>query len=1162
MLTGAAINTLYDIIQRAQKGATTPRTLISKSAPSPSSSALFRAYEHVLVEQGLQPSDDAILHRFLFRMQEKRRDGEDLMQRFRRVLGDMEIEFEVDEDGQTDVTKTRNGAVAALGRHSRRSSFDSFFDGAADKVAGTDYADLPMRPRAGSNAGTMNGNGNGRGMRRAASDTEGYSYQPGQLPLRQRVNGNAHRHKRSASVSSRGSLHIRRDGVTSTSRVGDYDADDSEPSDRTTSLDLSNIQVPGINAPIPTASHQQSHHQPYVPQPFRPSDTRLLDDAETFEEQRLHRVVRQCIHTWRDQTLERQSIRNDMERLAIARDRRVLLKLSFEQLRDTFRVRQAERETQRFFSRLEERADRARNLFLMTKAFTHWAKSAEDEVQRTSVARRHILRTRFFNGWRDITAVNELKIQHFVLAKFLRQWRSRSAAVRDNTRSAVALYEENLVHRIYREWFFKFCAIAAPAWRNDRMRKMTLHKMSEIAKVLRERQDWAVDRWERGVLRKTFQEWRQRTTAVQALEPQADNLSRTALMTSTLRMLQKQAQLAPLLRQFQERANDRIVRTTFQTWQHTARLSCQARNVDKMRILRNAYTAWNDQLRIKALEDRINDRIIVETLYKWTLASRVSLFQRVHDRQLKERTFLTWVTKANQRSNTLEAAETRFAQFKRAQMLRMCLRKMEALTTEKRAEEFAVVAEYQQKLKQRVFDQLKDRLKHFQKLNNWSAAARFYVLSKSTIKTWGEATQHARRNRRRDIYIQFRRTVKVNLVRKLFANWREKANHVAHLNQQANDSLENRTMQASGAILHQWHDRTITLRQQDTQATNVFSFKLETRYFRVWTDRVEALQRLDAQAVALRQESTELAATSALKKLGWRLWNIQRQEENARALYDRNFEKHVRAMIRFWAERVGERETARVESPTPSSRRGRRDDDDDFDAGGKKGHDLSTWTAFNSNLNSDLDLSLSITPQHRQSHPPQASLPRSILRPSTFPQTQSALRPPPQTIPEDSILDPAFARDLDRDLADLESFWSGTPAGPPPAHQASSFRMSTSTATKPGYLKTPSKRSVVRAKRPELPASPEKPVRVLSPVRGTSAPPARRFGVVGDGGAGVGGVKSFQRRLRESGVVDGSGREKGFSKSLAVAGGIGKGKGKGKARVGFGDVREGERGEG
>ncbi|KAH7391997.1 Sfi1 spindle body protein-domain-containing protein [Phaeosphaeria sp. MPI-PUGE-AT-0046c] len=1219
-LTDRAIETLYDIIRRAQTSAPASQPKRKYAGPSsssaqpasPSSSALFNAYEQVLAEQGLQPSDDALLHRFLFRMQEARRHDEDIVQRFKRVLAEMNIQVEVDDEGEgVDVTSNldnardylRNGAVAALGRHSRRGSFDSFFDGTADKIAGTDFGDLPVRTRRGSDA--LAGY---RNPRRVRSDTEAQSYQHAHLPYRNSVNAYAHRRtasgqqprqKRSASVSSRGSLQIRRDVPTGTTRNAFYDADESDHTDRTTSLDLSHIQVPGINAPIPDINYDSlQQREQYAADPFRPSDTRLLDEAETLEDQRLHRVTRDCIQRWRDRTQVHLARRTEIEGAAAAFDRKILLKLSFEQLRDTARLRQSSRETERFFKRLEERADRARNIFLLTKAFTHWAKSAEDEVQRTSVARRHILRTRFFNGWRDITAVNELKVQHFVLAKFLHKWRVRSASVLDNAQYAVQLYEDNLVRRVYKEWFFKFCAIAAPAWRNDRTRKITLHKMSEIAKVLRERQEWATDRWQRGVLHKTLRLWRERTATLQSLASQADDFRQAGLVFSALQTLGKQAELGPLLRQFQGRVRVRILRSTLQGWQHALQLSRQARSVDYMRILRNAYTAWNDRLRIKALEDRINDRVLVEALYKWTLASRVSLFQRVHDRQLKHSFFLVWVTKTNQRANTLDAAERRFAQFKRAQLLRTCLRKMEATTTEKKAEEFAVVAEYQQKLKQRIFDKLKERQAHFLQLKTWADAAHFYVLSKATLKTWSEATQHARRNRRRNTYAQIRRTVKTNLVRKLFANWRDKASHITQLNSQAEDVVVQRRYRGTGALIHQWHDRTIILRQQNTQATNLHAFKLEIRCLRIWSERTEVLQTMDAQAVALRQESAELAATSALKKLGWRLWNIQRQEENAKALYERNFEKHVRAIIRFWAEQMSERISNRSVSPTPTSRsrRSRRDDDDDdgdggndherplgddsqdvnrdgFDETGNATRHLETWSAFDDNalgLNDDLDLSLSITPVHQRTLPPPASsarapASRSILRPTparpnTFPQ-QSALKPPPQTIPEDSILDPAFAfaANLDRDLADPETFWSSTPMAPLPT-------VSTLGVAKPGYLKTPSKRSVVRAKRPELPASPEKRERLMSPVRrnlgAMSAPPAQRFRIGTGGeaqveravGQGIGGMSSFQRRLRDE----------GFGRSMADTGGGGGGlgfgrgtaRGRGKQRVGFGNVSQ------
>jgi protein SFI1 len=1180
--------------------------------------ALFVAYDEYVKERHPSPSDAALYYDFLLRMQEYAREGEDLMALVLRVVKEhFGLHGEVGDEEVVEVPNnldaTRRGAQASLGRYSRTGSFDSFLDGTADKVAGTDYGDLAVRPRRASQQDAPNGYGSKRNNhRRATSDTEAHSYRPAQIPNHSRVNGIAPRrsssgpqppvHKRSTSVSSHGSLRIRR-GPTETHRTGTHDADESDFTDHTASLDLSSIQIPGVNAPIPNdpydsphqrrlqQSRQTQHHQ-YVPEPFRPSDTRLMDDAETFEEQRLHRVTRECIRIWRNRAQERMNLRDDMERAAIAFDRRILLRASLLQLRDTALVRRSGRETNHFFDRLETRADKARSLFLLTKAFTHWAKCAEDEVQRTSVARRHILRTRFFNGWRDITAINELKIQHFALAKFLSIWRTRTAAVRDSDEFAVSYYEDKIVRKSWNALNNEYLKRGAANWHDTRTARTTLQKWREITNIMRERNMWAADRRDGTLLRKTFQTWQRKTVAVRTLQLQADQFRHTSLSRTTIQTLQKQAQLAPLLRQFQSRTNGRLLRVSFQDWHKDAQLSRQARNVDRMRVLRNAYTAWNDRLRIKALEDRINDRIIVECLYKWTLASRVSLFQRVHDRQLKQSTFLSWVTKTNQRANTLDAAEIRFAQFKRAQMLRTCLRKMEAITTERRAEQFAILAQYQQKLKQRIFDKLKERQAHFQELNQWSADARFYVFSKHTLKIWSQATQHARRNRRRDTYSQVRRTVKTNLVRRVFEHWRDKANHIAVLTQRANDILENRTFQSSAAIIHQWHDRTLILRQQDAQAESLHAFKLSTRYFAVWSQRMDLVHTLEGQAIALRQESTEIAATGALKKMGWRLWNFQRQEENAKALFERNFEKHVRAMVRFWAERATERLDQRPASPTPTRRSQSRKQDDGDDYGGHRNNGdfdndegnndagqgglrqsgdetqrLESWTAFDENalgLNNDLDLSLSLTPEQPPRHPtltpnPYAPIPspastqppNSILRrPNTYPQPQSAIRPPPATIPEDDESDLSFGE------AAHSTFWSGTPLPPPP------------TSSKPGYLKTPSKRSIVRAKRPELPPSPEK-ARVLSPVRrplgsflerergaraglgSMSAPPVQggrdvRFAV--GIGTGTGGVTSFERRLREG----------GFGGSVAAGGSAmkrGRPRG-GKGRVEFGEVSQ------
>lgn len=1127
----------------------------AQTAPdSPASyRALANAHEEVLAERGASAQDDSVLHRFLLRLAGEKREHEGLIPRFRRVLDDIGIVVEVNEDGEgieltTELEGVSTGAQYATSpAHPRRSSLDSLLDGSADKIAGTiDVAiDNPLRSRRLSRAPELEAGW--RGKRRSQSDTEVETYTHAHLPIRAGMNGFANQranfdhykrnHRRTASASTLASPQLQANGPFVSAHIHENDGDDSEHTDYTAEFDLANVQIPGINAPIPDTNANQPHGQQYVPEPFHLSDTRLMDDAEAFMQQRLHSLTRVCLQKWRDRTRERSAQNQEMARAAIAYNHRIVQQRAFQDMREQLNYRNSNRETDRFFSRLEGRAEKARSLFLLTKAFTHWAKSAEDEAQRTSVARRHILRTRFFNGWREITAVNELKIQHFILEKFLRKWWHCLEEARAKENAATKMHRDALLRRYYKEWFFKFCASAVPAWHDARLKKNIFEKWHDIVVILKDRERWAVHRSEGQAQRQIISIWKQKTTAVKALVPQAEVFHRRKLLTTVLTTLQKQARLSPLLARFQADSRRKLLRSTFQNWRNNAQLSRQAKNVNLMRVLRNAWTAWNDCLRIKVLEERINDRVLVEAMYRWTLASRVSLFQRVHDRTLLEKFYSTWSMKTNERQNTLDAAERRFAHFKRTQRLSSCLHKLESATAEKRAEGFAVAAQYQQKLKERVFDKLLDKHDHFKQLNKWAGDARFYVLATRALKSWNEATQHARRNRRRDAYTHIRRQVKIRVVRQTFSIWKDRSNAIAEQEQQANRMVNFRASCNIRILLTRWHDQSRALVAQETQATQQRNDKTQTRYLQIWNHRMMALQIIDAQAIAFRQESTEVAAASAFRKLGWRLWNVRRQEENASALHQRNFEKHLRAMIRFWHEQTVERIGVRPASPTPTRPRREpsiRDEDEgdnveasEFDGinegatihneAGDETRRLETWTAFDESalgLN-NLDLSLSLSPQFKP--PPQPSVRRSLpSRPQTYPQPRSVLRAPPPPIPEDLAFDETAA------------FWTSTPL--PPA------------TSKPGYLKTPSKRSVARSKRTDILASPEKRAVGLDRVT-MSAPPGAGLRVATDN---HGPITSFERRLRDGGF--------GYSPGVIGSGFRPNTSSKGKAKVEFGDV--------
>ncbi|CAI6333037.1 unnamed protein product [Periconia digitata] len=1196
-LSDQAVEILYDIVQRTQLSS--DRT----------EDALYNACDELLDERrrtrGYRGEDVGVdvLYKFLRLMQDRKKRGESLVQRYQRVMQEIGVTIDVDENGDgVDVTTpfriaTRDALAEEpeplprkrlhleRGRHA---SFDSFLDGSADKIAGpTDTGHL----RRGSDGTTAN----------EVLEARALSQHQGSLPIRTRKDGIAADTRRvssgqhgpppksAGSLDGNDSLRIRR------SVQGPPSAYDTE-SESTSEFDFSRVQIPGVNSPIPNVPHSQM--QSYAPEAFRPSDTRLLDDAEMFANRRLRALLRRCIECWRERTQEQIKRNEDMDRDAVALDRRRLLKDSMGDMRVGSVQRRNARETDRFFQKFEARADKARDLFLLTKSFTHWAKSAEEEVQRTSVARRHILRTRFFNGWREITAINELKIQHFILGRFLKKWCRRMDEVTYRQEFAGNMYNEKLARRVYRDWFFRYCEGLAPVWREVRIRRAIFQRWHEIVTLLRDRDKGATDRKERQLLRRSLDVWKNKVVTVQLLEPEGDRFRRRSMLQNTVSTLRRHSQFAPLLDQFQTQSNTHLAARFLTLWRRHTILSQQAKAADQMRLLRNAWTAWNDRLRIKALEERINDRVLVEAMYRWALASRVSLIQRVHSQTTKQSAFLTWVTRTDERRNTLDGAERRFAQFKRAQLLRITLRKLEVATAEKRAEEFAIKAQYEQRLKQQFLDKLKQKNSHFGQLNRWAEDARFFVYTTRTLKTWSAATQHARRVRRRDAYSQMRRRVKMNLVKKAFASWRAKTDVWREKETQANEIARNRTLDLAATLLSHIYNRATALRTADAEAQQHYVARLKYHYLNTWTDRIVAIQAKDELAVALRQENTEVAGLLALKKLGWRLWNIQRQEENAVALYQRNFEKHQRTMIKYWYGRAMELRAARPTSPTPSRRtRGGRGnegsgsasgsgprptispDNDENEANREGPHDpdadtstpfsdagsetqrLESWTAFDENaLGLDnLDLSLSFSPPPA---PPASLQPQSLSVPPTpvapqstrrVPMSSSSRRPqPPARRPITFLPQPPRSilrtRAAPEDLAfdDPSLFLTSTPMPPPSA--------------KPGYLKTPSKRSVVRNKRSEhqhpfLPPSPEK--RGIGRVGGgrgvagsMSAPPVpvnreRLFGI-GRGGGEEGAedkVTSFEQRLVLGGVLN------------SKAGGKGGNATRGRERVvGFGDV--------
>lgn len=931
----------------------------------------------MLAQRGVEYDHGQVYFRFLLRMLAGQTDDDALFGRFTALLGRMGIQIEVDEErqGVEEITRQIDGLDAidngtevqsqSSAQRSRRASFSSVHNTHNLTYRNTNETDARAFP---AKAQLPNGRQT-RSSSRATDPTSGRRKLRGQQrllaehPTRGRLSMRAssetlHNYRRTDSVSSQGSVRITRtNGYAANHNL--YSADES---------DANSIPQPHSRG----GSLVNGEH--YVPPEmlYRPSEIQMLADADTFEYHRMFRLRRHLLQRWRDRAMGLQQAHDRMYYQAAAYDWNTLLRQAFEQWRATLQDKRQARETERFFQHLEERAGKARGLFLLTKAFTHWAQCASDEVLRTSVARRHILRTRYFNAWRDITAVNELKVRRQALRRFLAVWRQRTADALDNDITAVAVYNDNAVRRVFARWYRQYCLDIFPKWRDGRLRKRWFDRWRTIVRQLRDRETWVEQMRAYQVQRESLSLWTKDVRDVRNYENIANEFRAVALRQNALRPLKIWAKLAPLAFQVARKHDARLIQVVLSLWQQRTQASRQAVMVNHLRMLRNAWTSWNDRLRCLILSRRIDDRVATEALFTWWLQERVMFYVKLRQARANRRLFLHWAAATAIKRTALEIASHCFSSTQRTLVLRNTLIKWRSQRQIRREHETQALALITPRITGNALHNWRTRAAHIRTLNSQADAARFYILTTTVLKEWRDKTQQSRRMRRREAYALVRRRVKMTLVHNVFGEWRSKTVESKALEAIASEQVKKRTTVTATLLLQAWWQRAQRSVEMSRQAETSRKRRLLTETWQVWTSQHRQIAGLDDQAGAFRAEITTVDAATCLRKLNWRLFQLQRQQESALALRERNWEKHVRNMLRYWAER------AAVALESRAAKQDLRhvddaDQDDDLNFENGDGDSLppgdgsmaraEEWSAFDDDLGSlNLDLSLPADP--------------------------------------------------------------------------------------------------------------------------------------------------------------------------------------------------------
>lgn len=664
---------------------------------------------------------------------------------------------------------------------------------------------------------------------------------------------------------------------------------------------------------------------------FEISQTQLEQHAEAFFETTNVRTLRRYLHVWHDQALALRSARGQAWSFADNFDRRKLLRDSLDTLLATLVARRADRQRILDAERVEQEAQvreqhrissledavtrqlRQRDSRLLYKAFTHWVEATRYQQRATEDAKQFMLQVRYFRKWRKITIENVTKARSILSRKYIRLWRDQRNRKALAHEQAGAYFDERLLAKYLQYLRLTFRERRIPELLQERRELGVLQTLQTRLQALRAHEHHAAQFRDRRLLLVGLRNLTQATQAQQQAAQLAEDHRGRNVLVNCFNVLQIRAKLTPQRRTVASKVDLDLKRKAFGVWRIHLKLTQQAAEVDRKRVLQSAWTSWNDALRCRALGQRINERVLLESLYKWVLQTRMRDFQRQQNGRMLSRVLGEWHNKLHTREAALEQAATTFAANQRRRTLRFGMVRLNLALRQQEDAERAAIEFANSRALPKVLDAWTQQTAHARMLAKWAVDARFYCLATRTIKIWRERTDQHKHSRRRDAYSHIRAKIKLRLVRHCFSKLEEKCVDARAMRSEAEARSNARLFAIGTNAFDKMRDKAAQFEELNAQAVAMYQKKLLGSALSALVNHRAGLIEMEQEAVLFRRESDLSLSASIMRSLQWVTFTATRRLETADALRARNRDQHVKNMIRHWASQAEKRKAAKAE---------------------------------------------------------------------------------------------------------------------------------------------------------------------------------------------------------------------------------------------------------
>lgn len=577
-------------------------------------------------------------------------------------------------------------------------------------------------------------------------------------------------------------------------------------------------------------------------------------------------------------------------------------------------------EHERYVAKMERRATRVYELVTMSSVLAKWQEQTHEEIDRTAVARRHLVRKRAFDGWHTQHVEDEAKVKNFILGHALQKW--SQAALHHEVRHEVASqwHQQQLCKDSLRAMWEEFKERLADEFYAVGLATQCLRGWADKARDLREEYQVAVALDERLVLDEAVNIWLEE---VDLQQYNAYECTRQWLVLGCRKDLdhwQEQARLSALLKQHNAKQEQDAKRRALETWHQAFQVARRETALADAFLLEEPVDHWEREMKLKLFIEREEYETKAAVLEHWALEEKLAWYKGHLETRTKRQTLDTMFTAARQARGERERHEQEAdyvgSYYTQAEVVDTWLAQADQMS--KHRQNADLVNLY--RTTRPCIDQWRERCHQSQARDAYyrrkAKSHRARSIVSNVLDKWPAVAETARRERMMTSLRQFRRKYKVELAQECLGKWLDAtadaldAGHDAH---QTNLHYKREDLNDCLDIWKRGAKRAQSIQKVAADA------ELEV-YCGKWQAQCEEAKENMQDAVEYDAEQT--------RKRCWESWEFQTlQHESKRhmatALQEKNERRVRRRILDEWQDKAVPEASARI-NPRRSTLSARR----------------------------------------------------------------------------------------------------------------------------------------------------------------------------------------------------------------------------------------------